>query len=134
MRTTLRHAIAAALFVVAGVAGPGYVRAQDPSFKPGWLVEAAQKASFTDEDRRIAADFLAEHGELRSAPPPLAIRLRRTNQWSTALDPYTVRVPRRLDQSLSPLPEGFVRRIFDRSLWLVSADTGEVVDRIDPER
>ena len=125
-----RVAVTVALALLA--AAPAL--AQDPreGAKQTYVLELAPKSGLSARDREIARAFLAERASrFPEAPEALAAQLNRSRRWSSEFLPYAQSVPRRLERQLSPPAEGTFRIIFDRTLLLVRAENGAILDRVD---
>jgi hypothetical protein len=120
------------LAVAAVLALPGAAAAQDDPKPSDFFIESVCKSGLTKEDRDIASEFLAERGgQLRSAPPELVAALRASGLWSSELyGQYAAEVPARLARRLSAPKEGTFRIIFDRTLLVISAKTGKLIDTV----
>ncbi len=131
--TIRRHIIACAVVFLAATGLAGTVRAQDPDdVKPTYIIPSPTKGGLCSEDRETVEDFLAEnHSKLRAAPRELVALLEATGVWTEQYSEYAQPVPRRLDRKLSPSPEGTYRLIFDRALYVINAESGRVLTRVD---
>ena len=133
MRRALDIAICAVL-ALGPLAGAAAGAQEPPSgVKRTFAIAAAAKGGLTDEDREAAGRYLAARGrELRGAPARLVEALSESKQWTAAHLPFATPVPSRLERRLAPPAEGTVRVIFNRSLYVIDAETGRVLDRVDP--
>ena len=116
-----RIVVGIALATVLGV--PGVVKAQDEIKPSDFDFISDSKSGLTDEDRQIAADFLAERGgQSRAVPRDLVATLKATRCWlPDVYDEFAIEVPQRLARRLSAPKEGTRRIIFDRSLVVISS-------------
>jgi hypothetical protein len=123
--------LAVMLAVAVALGGTLPVSAQDEE-KPVHFLTSPEKVRFNAEDRKAASAFLAtRRDDLKPAPRDLAIQVRVARRWTSACEQRSLAVPKKLERQLSEIPDGFVRRIFDRALVLIDADAGQVVDLVD---
>ncbi len=119
-------AVAVALFAHSTARAQNVV---DP--KQTFTIECAHKGGLSDEDREIAAKYLAENRDRLDRAPDEAIALFDAfGRVTEALASFTSPVPRRLARQMSPEAAGTIRVIFDRTLLVVSLADGRILDRV----
>lgn len=125
--------IALAALLVA----PGATFGQDGSDdkQTGWLTSVC-KSGLTKEDREATERYLSERrGDLKRAPDHLVVALEASGLWAPDLyGPFAQEVPEKLARQLSAPKSGTFRVIFHRSLLVISAKGGKVVDSVGPLR
>jgi hypothetical protein len=135
---TARRWLAIATIAIWSIAASGPpALAQDgaPGIKRSLAIASTPKGGLTDDDRQIAAEWLADHArDFRRAPSALVGALEESHVWTVLHARYAQALPRRLERLLSPPAEGTVRLVFDGALVVVKGDTNTVIEVVPPER
>jgi hypothetical protein len=123
------YKITASIALAAALCAPGAAFGQDDDPKGGGYLVSVCKRGLTKEDRAVAAEYLDDRAsDFKAAPAELVTALELSKQWTPVFGPYAQQVPRPLARRLSPPAEGTFRVIFNRTLLVISADYGRVLD------
>lgn len=129
----LRTIILAAL--LAGIAiAPATTKAapQRDDEKRTFAVSCVPKGGLTEEDREIAAEYLAENrDDLPAAPRAVAGIAKATRLWTRDCEDAAQPVPKKLAKQLSTPADGTARFLFDRALVVVDTDSNRILARVE---
>lgn len=103
--------------------------------KRTFAVSCVPKGGLTEEDRELAAEYLAENrDEMPAAPRTVASIAKATRLWTRECAESALPVPKKLTKLLSTPPDGTARFIFDRALVVVDTDSNRILARVEADR
>ena len=120
-----------AIFVSAGDATAAPQRDDE---KRTFAVSCVPKGGLTEEDREIAAEYLAENrDELTAAPRTVASIAKATRLWTRECADAAQPLPKKLAKLLSTPADGTARFLFDRALVVVDTDSNRILARVEAD-
>ena len=103
--------------------------------KRTFAVSSVPKGGLTEEDRELAAEYLADNrDELPAAPRTVASITQATRLWTRDCADAAQPVPKKLAKLLSTPPDGTARFIFDRALVVVDTDSNRILARVEADK
>ena len=134
-RTTILAALAiGAAICAASTDSVALAAPQREDEKRTFAVSCVPKGGLTEEDRELAAEYLAENrDELPAAPRTVASIARATRLWTRDCADAAQPVPKKLAKLLSAPPDGTARFIFDRALVVVDTDSNRILARVEAD-
>lgn len=134
MRFILATLSVTLLLGTGGAASAFRPAAQESDEKRTFAVTCVPKGGLTEEDREIAADYLAENrDELPSAPRTTARIARASKIWTRECADAAQPVPKKLAKLLSKPADGTARFLFDRALVVIEIDSNRILSRVEAE-
>ena len=119
---------------IGATAGGAKAAPQRDDEKRTFAVSCVPKGGLTEEDRDVAAEYLAENwDELPAAPRTVASIAKATRLWTRECADAAQPVPKKLAKLLSTPADGTARFLFDRALVVVDTDSNRILARVEAD-